>query len=38
MVEIGEFRRANRPSLRQEMRRPQVKKPELIHARSPSGD
>jgi glucose-fructose oxidoreductase len=37
-MEIGESIRVQRPSLRQEMRRAPVKKPELVHARSPSKD
>ena len=37
-VELEPFERRERPSLEQEIRRPPVDKPEVIHARPPSGD
>ena len=36
-VELGPFERRDRPSLEQEIRRPPIDKPEVIHARAPSG-
>ena len=36
-VELGPYQRDERPSLEQEMRRPPVEKPEVVHARAPSG-
>ena len=36
-VRLGEFRR-RRPEPAQEIRRPPVRKPELVHAEPPSGD
>jgi len=36
-VELGPFERSDRPSLEQEIRRPPIDKPEVIHARAPSG-
>ena len=36
-VELGKFDRDARPSMRQEMQRPPVDKPDLVHASSPSG-
>ena len=36
-VELEPFERSERPSLEQEIRRPPVEKPEVIHAAAPSG-
>ena len=36
-VELEHFERRDRPSLEQEIRRPPIDKPELIHVRGPSG-
>jgi len=36
-VELGPFRRSERPSLEQEIRRPPIEKPSVIHAQAPSG-
>jgi len=36
-VELEPFERRERPSLEQEIRRPPIDKPEVIHARAPSG-
>jgi len=36
-VELERFERRDRPSLEQEIRRPPIDKPEVIHARAPSG-
>jgi predicted dehydrogenase len=36
-VELERFERSERPSLEQEIRRPPIDKPEVIHARAPSG-
>lgn len=36
-IELAPYRRANRPVASQEIRRPPVAKPKLVHARSPSG-
>ena len=36
-VELAPFGRRERPSLEQEIRRPPIDKPEVIHARAPSG-
>ena len=36
-IELGPFERSERPSLEQEIRRPPIDKPEVIHARAPSG-
>jgi glucose-fructose oxidoreductase len=36
-VELEPFERRDRPSLEQEIRRPPIDKPEVIHARAPSG-
>ena len=36
-VELEPFERSERPSLEQEIRRPPIDKPEVIHARAPSG-
>jgi len=36
-VELDPFERRERPSLEQEIRRPPIDKPEVIHARAPSG-
>ncbi|MGH8727048.1 MAG: Gfo/Idh/MocA family protein [Burkholderiales bacterium] len=35
-VKLGAFERVSRPSMRQEMKRPPVRKPDLVHASSPS--
>jgi predicted dehydrogenase len=37
-VRLGEFGRRRRPEPSQEIRRPPVRKPELVHAETPSGD
>jgi glucose-fructose oxidoreductase len=37
-VELGEFDRERRPTSRQEIRRPAVQQPELVHARAPSNE
>ncbi|HYC76083.1 MAG TPA: gfo/Idh/MocA family oxidoreductase, partial [Planctomycetota bacterium] len=37
-VELPPFRRRRRPSMEQEIRRPPVRKPELVHAKSPHPD
>jgi glucose-fructose oxidoreductase len=36
-VELPPYQRRERPSLEQEIRRPPIEKPELIHAQAPSG-
>ncbi|MBV8033011.1 MAG: Gfo/Idh/MocA family oxidoreductase [Betaproteobacteria bacterium] len=36
-VELPPFRRDERPSLEQEIRRPPVEKPDVVHAQAPSG-
>jgi predicted dehydrogenase len=36
-VELAPFARAERPSLEQEIRRPPVDKPDVVHAQAPSG-
>jgi predicted dehydrogenase len=36
-VKLGNFERADRPSLQQEIQKPPVKKPDLVHASPPSG-
>ena len=36
-VELPAFRRDERPSLEQEIRRPPVEKPDVVHAQAPSG-
>jgi len=36
-VELEPFKRSERPTLEQEIRRPPIDKPEVIHARAPSG-
>jgi len=36
-VELAPFRRNERPSLEQEIRRPPIEKPSVIHAQAPSG-
>jgi predicted dehydrogenase len=36
-VELAPFERRERPSLEQEIRRPPIEKPEVIHAQAPSG-
>jgi glucose-fructose oxidoreductase len=36
-VELGPFEKQERPGLEQEIRRPPVEKPEVVHARAPSG-
>lgn len=36
-VELAPYQRDERPSLEQEIRRPPVEKPEVVHARAPSG-
>ena len=36
-VELGPYQRRERPSLEQEIRRPPVEKPQVIHAQAPSG-
>ena len=36
-IELEPFERRERPSLEQEIRRPPIDKPEVIHARAPSG-
>ncbi len=36
-VELPPYQRDERPSLEQEIRRPPVEKPEVVHARAPSG-
>jgi glucose-fructose oxidoreductase len=36
-VELAPFRRHERPSLEQEIRRPPIEKPSVIHAQAPSG-
>jgi predicted dehydrogenase len=37
MIALEEFQKTKRPSMIQEIRRPKVKKPELVNARSPKG-
>ncbi len=36
-VELGPYRKDERPNLEQEIRRPPIDKPEVVHARSPHG-
>ncbi|TMH62888.1 MAG: Gfo/Idh/MocA family oxidoreductase [Betaproteobacteria bacterium] len=36
-VELGPYQRRERPSLEQEIRRPPIEKPQVIHAQAPSG-
>ena len=36
-VELGPFERRERPSLEQEIRRPPIEKPQVVHAQAPSG-
>ncbi len=36
-VELGPYRKEEHPGLEQEIRRPPVEKPEIVHARSPHG-
>ena len=36
-VELAPFHRGSRPSLEQEIRRPPIEKPEVVHAQAPSG-
>ena len=36
-VELAPFHRRERPSLEQEIRRPPIEKPEVVHAQAPSG-
>ncbi len=36
-VELAPYQRRERPSLEQEIRRPPIEKPQVIHARAPSG-
>ena len=36
-VELAPFQRRARPSLEQEIRRPPIDKPEVVHAQAPSG-
>ncbi len=36
-VELAPFQRRERPSLEQEIRRPPIEKPEMVHAQAPSG-
>ncbi|MGC4001848.1 MAG: Gfo/Idh/MocA family oxidoreductase [Pirellulales bacterium] len=37
-VKLERFEKSTRPSMRQQISRPPVKEPELVHAASPSGD
>jgi glucose-fructose oxidoreductase len=37
-VELGPFQKDERPSLEQEIRRPPIDKPEVVHAQAPSGE
>jgi len=36
-VELAPYERRERPSLEQEIRRPPIEKPSVIHAQAPSG-
>jgi len=36
-VELAPFERHEHPSLEQEIRRPPIDKPQVVHARAPSG-
>jgi hypothetical protein len=36
-VELAPYQRRERPSLEQEIRRPPIEKPQVIHAQAPSG-
>jgi hypothetical protein len=38
LIELGAVPEVRHPDLRQERRRPPVDEPDLVHARSPSGD
>ena len=36
-VELAPYERRERPTLEQEIRRPPIEKPQVIHAQAPSG-
>ena len=36
-VALGPYEKSDRPGLEQEIRRPPIEKPEMVHARAPSG-